>query len=202
MNRGRTRENTKATAAIRCSYYMEKRPGSRYQAAGSFFMGKVLMKFLSKLAVMLLLATLLWSSAVMAAAKGEQPPSAKDKCPVCGMFVAKYPDWTASVTIENGNKLYFDGAKDMFSFLQQPEKYLPDRAKSAITAVTVKDYYSLKNVNGKDAFFVSGSDVKGPMGAELIPFATKKDADEFMKDHRGKRVFRFGEVTNKVLKEL
>ncbi|NVO00913.1 MAG: nitrous oxide reductase accessory protein NosL [Geobacteraceae bacterium] len=160
------------------------------------------MKLLSKLAVMLLLAALPLSSAVMAVAKGDQAPSAKDKCPVCGMFVAKYPEWTASVTIENGSRLYFDGVKDMFSFLQQPEKYLSGKAKSTITAVTVKDYYSLKNINGKDAFFVTGSDIKGPMGAELIPFATKKDADGFMKDHRGKRVFRFGEVTMKVLKEL
>ena len=39
-----------------------------------------------------------------------------DKCPVCGMFVYKYPDWTAEIIFEEGAVFYFDGAKDFFKF--------------------------------------------------------------------------------------
>ena len=49
-------------------------------------------------------------------------PSAKDKCPVCGMFVAKYPDWLAAVRFRDGSHVFFDGAKDMFKYLHDPEE--------------------------------------------------------------------------------
>ena len=32
-------------------------------------------------------------------------PSPKDRCPVCGMFVAKYPDWVAEIIFKDGSYL-------------------------------------------------------------------------------------------------
>jgi nitrous oxide reductase accessory protein NosL len=49
---------------------------------------------------------------------------------------------------------------------------------------------------------VLGSDVYGPMGREMVPFATEKEAREFKADHKGKRVLRFGEVTLDLVKSL
>jgi len=46
-----------------------------------------------------------------------RPPGARDLCPVCGMVVAKYPNWIASVVWRDGHAHHFDGAKDMFKFL-------------------------------------------------------------------------------------
>ena len=49
---------------------------------------------------------------------GERKPikiSARDKCPVCGMFVAKYPDWAAQIIFKDGSYAVFDGPKDMFN---------------------------------------------------------------------------------------
>jgi nitrous oxide reductase accessory protein NosL len=40
------------------------------------------------------------------------------------------------------------------------------------------------------------------MGKELVPFGTRADADGFLRDHRGKRILRFGEITPATLKEL
>jgi nitrous oxide reductase accessory protein NosL len=40
------------------------------------------------------------------------------------------------------------------------------------------------------------------MGRELIPLAKEAEAREFLKDHKGKRVLRFGEVTAEVVKGL
>ena len=57
------------------------------------------------------------------------------------------------------------------------------------------DYYSVAAIDGRKAFYVIGSDVRGPMGKELVPFAKKADADAFLKDHRGQKVLRFDEIT-------
>ena len=41
---------------------------------------------------------------------------------------------------------------------------------------------------------VAGSDVLGPMGHELVPLASKADADDFMKDHKGKKLYTFDRI--------
>jgi nitrous oxide reductase accessory protein NosL len=49
---------------------------------------------------------------------------------------------------------------------------------------------------------VIGSDTLGPMGHELVPLASEEDAQEFLKDHQGTRILRFGEVTAELLRDL
>lgn len=114
------------------------------------------------------------------------------KCPVCGMFVAKYPKWAALIS-HNEHKHYFDGAKDMFKYYFEPKKYsnhsLGDDAK-----VYVTDYYSLEAILAKDAYYVIGSSVTGPMGHEFVPFKSKAQAQEFKKDYKGKKVLSFDEI--------
>jgi len=151
-------------------------------------------------ALLLLLA--LSCSPVAAGAKSDITPSAKDKCPVCGMFVAKYPDWTAVSKVTGGASYFFDGPKDMFSHYFNPGRFTPGKQQSDIIALSVKEYYSLKMIAAKNAFYVIGSDVYGPMGGELIPFASQKDASSFMKDHKGKKILRFTEITPQTIKEL
>lgn len=126
----------------------------------------------------------------------------KDKCPVCGMFVAKYPDFAAQVKFRDGRVFHFDGAKDMFKFYLDLPRYAPGRRASDVTAIFVTTYYDLKPIDGKTAVFVAGSDVYGPMGRELIPFATRAEAEDFLRDHHGKRILRFRDVTPPVLDQL
>ena len=40
------------------------------------------------------------------------------------------------------------------------------------------------------------------MGHELIPLETRAEAEEFLADHRGRRILRFGDVTLELLKGL
>ena len=155
----------------------------------------------------LVINTLLFSlglsfSAAIAAPPTAPFPSAKDKCPVCGMFVGKYPDWVASVTFRDSTTLFFDGARDLFTYYHNIQKYTPARKQASVSALTVKDYYSLKPVDARQAHFVVGSDVFGPMGKELIPFRTEADAREFLKDHKGKKIVGFGSVTPELLKAM
>jgi nitrous oxide reductase accessory protein NosL len=148
-----------------------------------------------------LVIVVLVTSALAAAA--EIPvPSAKDKCPVCGMFVAKYPNWVASTRFRDGSVFFFDGPKDLFGHYFDTARYTPGRRQADIAAMTVKEYYSLKPIDARSAFYVIGSEVAGPMGSDLVPFASRADADSFLADHRGKRVIRFNEITRQVLKSL
>ena len=126
----------------------------------------------------------------------------KDKCPVCGMFVAKYPDFLAQVQFRDGSTFHFDGAKDMFKFYLNASRYAPGRKAADIVGAFVTSYYDLAMVDGLTAYYVVGSDVYGPMGRELIPFAGESEAREFLKDHKGKRIVRFHEVTPAVIRPL
>lgn len=122
------------------------------------------------------------------------------RCPVCGMFVAKYPKWVA--VIEHGShKHYFDGAKDAFKYYFDPVGYggheLDDDSK-----MVVSNYYTLEPIDAKKAYFVVGSDVYGPMGHEFIPFTTKEEAEEFRADHFGKRVLSFEEIDESLPSKL
>ena len=115
------------------------------------------------------------------------------KCPVCGMFVSKYPKWAAKLSFSGGHEHYFDGAKDFFKYYFSPKRYGGTHGQP--TELIVTDYYTLKAIDAKKAWYVIGSDVYGPMGHELIPFERKSDAQGFMHDHHGKRLLRFEEIT-------
>jgi len=126
----------------------------------------------------------------------------RDKCPVCGMFVYKYPKWVAKIEFQDGHAHFYDGAKDMFKHYMNLAKYTPGRSEHEIAAVFVTDYYAVELIEAKAAFYVIGSDVLGPMGHELIPFKDEAAAKEFLDDHKGTRILRFTEVTEEVIKAL
>lgn len=134
--------------------------------------------------------------------KGPVRPSPTDRCPVCGMFVSKYPDFLAAFVFNDDSHAFFDGAKDLFKFNQRPEKFDLSKKPKQIKAIYVTDYYSLELIDGLKAYYVVGSDIFGPMGNELIPFKIEKEAKEFMTDHSGKSMLRFNEVTPELIKSL
>lgn len=120
-------------------------------------------------------------------------PTSSDKCAVCGMFVERYTDWIATIVKRDGSRLYFDGPKDMFKFLLDTRTYKGDREE--IAAVFVTDYYKTETMDARKAFFVSGSDVMGPMGPELIAIDNEADARTFLDDHGGNLILAFDDVT-------
>ena len=122
-------------------------------------------------------------------------PGAKDKCPVCGMFVAGYPAFLAEIQFKDGFRAYFDGPKDMFRYYFEPDKYHPGRKTGDIASVHVTDYYSLEMIDGRQAYYISGSDVLGPMGRELVPVGREAQARTFLDDHKGKSLLKFNEIT-------
>lgn len=140
-----------------------------------------------------LLALAFLASSGVAFAQSPADVSAESRCQVCGMFVAKYPNWVTQIRTENGQVLLFDGVKDMMVFYFNPEKY--GTQADAIKDIWVKDYYTLEWLDGRQAFYVVGSDLHGPMGHEFIPFAGQEGAQAFLKDHQGHAILSFAEIT-------
>ena len=145
---------------------------------------------------------LILSSLAISAEKQPLKPSKKDKCPVCGMFVYKYPDWVGKIIFKDESIAFFDGAKDLFKYYYNLKKYNPDKTIKDIAAIYVTEYYDMKIIDAKSAFFVIGSDVYGPMGKELIPFVNESDAAEFKKDHKGKRILGFEDIKPGIIQKL
>lgn len=121
------------------------------------------------------------------------------KCPVCGMFVSKYPKWAAEA-VAAGHTHYFDGVKDMMKWCFLPASY--GVKASDITAMNVSDYYSLEKIAAQKAFYAIGSDVYGPMGNELIPFKTRDAAESFAKEHRAAEIMSFEQITAETVSGL
>ncbi|MGZ5059072.1 MAG: nitrous oxide reductase accessory protein NosL [Methylobacter sp.] len=125
-----------------------------------------------------------------------------DRCPVCGMFVYKYPKWVAQIMFKDGTYYFYDGAKDMFKHIFDTTKYTPGKTAKNIKDIYVTDYYEVELIDAKSAFYVLGSDVLGPMGHELLPFKDQESAQEFLEDHKGKSIIRFQDVTPAVIESL
>jgi len=136
-----------------------------------------------------------------AAGSPKEKIEADTRCPVCGMFVAKYPDWNTQIHHIDGTILVFDGTKDMMVYYLNPEKFGP-HSRDSIKEIWVKDYYTLEWIDGRSAFFVIGSDTYGPMGHELIPFSSSEAAKSFLKDHHGKQILTFDEITESIVESL
>ncbi len=141
------------------------------------------------------------------AVKGKIEVTKDEKCPACGMFTYKYPRWVAQIFYKyNGVEHHhsFDGVKDLMKFYFDPlvRANYKTSTKENISKMLVTDYYSQKAINAREAYFVIGSDVYGPMGDELIPFEKHSDAKTFYMDHKGKKVLQFKDITQGEVNKL
>ena len=145
-----------------------------------------------------LVSCLLMANPLLAQPSKEISP--QERCSVCGMFVAKYPDWITQVRLSNGTVKFFDGVKDLMAFSFNPASF--GASGQTIQEIWVKDYYTLAWLDGRSAWYVIGSNVYGPMGHEFIPFSSAAAAENFRKDHNGTKVVRFDEITEPLVQSM
>jgi nitrous oxide reductase accessory protein NosL len=137
------------------------------------------------LIVLGLTAMLLGSALAFAATPAPQTITEKMSCAACGMYPHRYPQWQTQVIFTDGTMSAFDGNKCMFRFLLNLQKFAPERKAEQVAAVWVKDFKTGAWLDGKTAHYVIDSKELGPMGKELIPFATRAAAEEFQKANGG-----------------
>ncbi|MHB1014576.1 MAG: nitrous oxide reductase accessory protein NosL [Desulfurivibrionaceae bacterium] len=158
---------------------MNTKPTGRHILPWLIFLG---------LTAMLLLSPLAFAAESTPAHPASQEPQTITEtmsCAACGMYPHRYPKWQAQIIFTDGTMAAFDGNKCMFRFLLNMQKFAPGRTAEQVAAVWVKDFKSGKWLDGKTAHYVIGSKEMGPMGKELIPFATHASAEEFQKANGG-----------------
>lgn len=119
-------------------------------------------------------------------------PSDGDRCGVCNMFPAKYPKSNAQLITPDKKRYHFCSTQCLFEFVNDPKKY--GATGTGVGAVWVHGYASGRFIFGKNAYYVVGSKIPGPMGYEAIAFDLKSDAMDFAQDNGG-RVLKFQQIT-------
>lgn len=105
---------------------------------------------------------------------------AQARCPVCGMFPARYPRWAAQVIFANGDVQYLDSPLSLFIYLQQVSRYTTGQDSTSIVAAYVTDLDTGTWIAAEQAWFVHGSRLPGPMRSGNLPaFATELQARAF-----------------------
>ena len=97
---------------------------------------KSVQKLILLICLLLFSAGSLWGAAEIKPGK----PTPADKCPVCGMFVAKYPDFVAQIVFKDGTCAFFDGVKDLMKYYFDLAKYNPAKKSGDIAGIFVMDY--------------------------------------------------------------
>ncbi len=125
-------------------------------------------------------------------------------CLVRHFKVYKDPKWVAKIKVRNGQAVYFSSPKSMFEFYHRPGKWFEVGVKSErdFSEIVVTDFETLKPINAEKAFFVYGSRATSPSGDDLVPLATKEAAENFSKAYSGKRILKFDEVSDALIRLL
>ncbi len=125
-------------------------------------------------------------------------------CVVRHIKVYKEPKWVAKIEVRNGKTVYFSSPKSMFEFYHRPGKWFDVGVKNErdFSQIVVTDYETLKPINAETAFFVYGSRATSPSGDDLVALETKEAAEKFSKAYSGKRIFKFDEVSDALIRLL
>jgi nitrous oxide reductase accessory protein NosL len=121
--------------------------------------------------------------------------------PVCGMSVSEDPSWVAVIMFSDGKHVKLHGTKCMFTYYFNLAKYDEKRGRQNVATMHVMDYRSLEPINAKKAYYVIHSNIKGPMGDELIPLKDRESAEAFIKENGGK-ILLFKNITPETINSL
>jgi len=125
-------------------------------------------------------------------------------CLVRHIKVYKAPKWVAKIEVRNGKTVYFSSPKSLFEFYHRPGKWFDVGVKSErdFSKIVVTDYATLKPINAEEAFYVYGSSATSPAGDDLVPFESEEEAKKFSKVQSGKRILKFDEVPDTLIRLL
>lgn len=146
----------------------------------------------------------------------------EDACDVCGMIIPNHPGPSAEIFYENqtptghADPAHFCSTWEAFQYDFERQEEGWTRQVFYVTDYSTVDYdlfedggttFISKHVQAGDfvdattVTFVVGSEVKGAMGADLVGFSKRADAEQFKRDHGGK-LAAFEDVTEATIAQL
>lgn len=124
---------------------------------------------------------------------------AEARCPVCGMYPARYPRWAAQLIFRDGAALFFDSPLELFRFLFDMGHYHSAHGPDEVARAYVTDAGDGQWIPAAEAYFVQGSGLSGPMrGPDLPAFANAEAAEAFVVEQGGSLI-RLEQITRDLL---
>ena len=134
-----------------------------------------------------------------------RPVPADARCPVCGMFPARTPEWAAQLIFANGDAHFFDSPLSLFMYLQDLRRYSPARQREDVATIYVTDSTAPGGgtwTAAESAWYVHGSSARGPMRAGNLPAFAHQGTAQAFADQRGGQVLAFVQVDATVVQRL
>jgi nitrous oxide reductase accessory protein NosL len=116
------------------------------------------------------------------------------RCAQCGMPTEEFQVWRGKIVTTAATK-HFCSPRCLF-INSQAHRIAPT------DSIFVTDYYEQTLIDGRKAYYVTGSDVIGPMGHDLIPLASQQAAEDFMKEHKGQQLLTFDQINAETIRQL
>ena len=124
---------------------------------------------------------------------GERAAAQTERCDLCGMVVPEESGWNAGGVGVDAQPLHFDTPKCLFRHVH---------TRGAVNEPWVTEYYAQERREADALFYVLGSDVRGPMGRDLVPIEGHDAAERFRSEHEGEAVLAYDAVTAAVAEAL
>lgn len=119
------------------------------------------------------------------------------KCPVCSMYPARYPQFHCQIVFKDGSYEAFDSASGLLVYLHFPDK--TGIKLKPVAEIYFKDYLKESWLEADKAFFVTGSEIRGPMGIQFLPVDSEQAAEELKKQAKGKDITHFKMINRQYL---
>jgi nitrous oxide reductase accessory protein NosL len=127
-----------------------------------------------------------------------EPAMPGDRCPVCEMFPARYPRHKCQILATDGRRFHFCSTQCLFRFLAHPERQAESETSPQLIWVT--DFAKGGWISARTAYYVTGSNILGPMGHEALVFDRKSEAAAFTRRNGG-RVLTFDAVSGALISD-
>ena len=108
-------------------------------------------------------------------------PTDDDRCAVCNMAPAKFPDWNAQLTLDvgGGRRAHFCSPGCLTAFAPAPDEFVDGAARAQLVGAWAHDHLSKRLVDATGAGWVlevNADRIDAPMMANPLPFAERADA--------------------------
>jgi nitrous oxide reductase accessory protein NosL len=119
------------------------------------------------------------------------------ECPLCGMYPARYPKFNCQIIYKDGSYEAFDSAIGLLVYLHFPDK--TGMVLKPVAGIYFKDYLKGGWLEADKAFFVTGSEIRGPMGVQFLPVDSQQAAEELKKQANGIETAHFRMINRQYL---
>ncbi len=108
---------------------------------------------------------------------------AHKKCPICSMYPARYPKFNCQIVFKDGSYEAFDSAIGLLVYLHFSDK--TGQELKPVAGIYFKDYLKEGWLESDNVFFVTGSEIRGPMGIQFLPVEGRAAAEELKENANG-----------------